>query len=129
MKATLSGIVEHGKQLGRQLGYPTANLALDSLVGSIPSSGVYAARCTLQNQQTFWAMVNVGYRPTVDGDVHRLSVEAHLLNYDGDLYGQTLQLELCHFIREERKMASLEELKCQLTHDLAAVRGMSSSPQ
>lgn len=118
----LEGIVVHGKQLGRQLGYPTANLSLAQLKGELPSAGVYAAWATLADGSRRRAMVNIGYRPTVDAQHHTLSVEAHLDDFDGDLYGQMLCLSIVSRIRDERKMASLEQLQEQLAHDLAEVK-------
>ena len=116
----LQGIVVHGQQLGRKLGFPTANLGLDKLKGNVPPTGVYAAQCMLPDGRMYKAMVNVGFRPTVDKLSHRLSIEAHLLNFEGDLYGQMLQLVLLSHIREERKMESLEQLRQQLAADLRA---------
>lgn len=118
---SLQGVVVHGRQLGRKLGFPTANLSPDKMSGVIPSTGVYAAIATLQDQRRFKAMVNVGFRPTVDPQLQHLSVEAHLSGFDGDLYGQTIQLFILHRIRDERRMASLEQLSAQLSEDLQAV--------
>ena len=120
---TLTGTVIHGHQLGRRLGYPTANLDPATLTGELPATGVYAAHCLLPDGGTYWAMVNVGYRPTVtEGSEKELSVEAHLIDYTGDLYGQALRLTLLSRIRDERRMHSLEELAEQLTLDLKEVR-------
>lgn len=126
LPSTLEGIVVHGKQLGRRLGFPTANLSPEQLVGSIPSNGVYAAIATLQDGRRFKAMVNVGYRPTVDASRNLLSVEAHLSGFDGDLYGQKLSLLILSRIRDERRMASLEQLSAQLSQDLQAVNACIS---
>ncbi len=118
----LSSIVVHGHQLGRKLGYPTANLGLDTLKGNVPPSGVYAAQCLLPDGSSWLAMVNVGFRPTIDNLSHCLSIEAHLLDYEGDLYGQILHLTLTRRIRDERRMSSLDELRHQLATDLEACR-------
>ncbi len=117
----ISGVIVHGKQLGRQLGYPTANLCIDQLLGQLPAAGVYAAWATLPDGQQFPAMVNVGYRPTVDTSRHELSVEAHLAGFNGDLYGQMLSLKIVDRIRDERRMESLDQLRSQLTLDLQSV--------
>ncbi len=117
----IAGTIVHGRQLGRQLGYPTANLCVEQLHGQLPEAGVYGAWATLSDGQRFPAMVNVGYRPTVDANHHDLSVEAHLVGFSGDLYGQLLSLEITERIRDERRMNSLEELKSQLTIDLQSV--------
>lgn len=114
---TLEGVVVHGHQLGRRLGYPTANLSLTDPEAVIPKNGVYAALATLQDGSWYKAMVNIGYRPTVDND-HRLTIEAHLIGFDGDIYDQTLSLSFTDRIRDERKMESLDDLKAQLAKDL-----------
>jgi len=121
LPSTLEGIVVHGQQLGRRLGFPTANLSLDDLLGTIPATGVYAAIATLPDGHRFKAMVNVGYRPTVDASHHSLTVEAHLCRYEGDLYGQRIRLDIMSRIRDERRMTSLEQLTAQLALDLQAV--------
>jgi len=126
LPSRLEGIVVHGKQLGRRLGFPTANLSPEQLTGDVPSTGVYAAIATLQDGRQFKAMVNVGFRPTVDEQHNRLSVEAHLSGFDGDLYGQRIELLVLSRIRDERRMASLEQLSAQLAQDLQAVNACIS---
>ena len=113
----LTGTVIHGRQLGRRLGYPTANIDTHSRTSVIPS-GVYAGWAMLANGRRYPAMVNVGYRPTVDTTEHKLSVEAHLHGFTGDLYGQIIDINLVSRIRDERKMDSLDELQTQLGKDL-----------
>lgn len=117
----ISGIVVHGKQLGRQLGFPTANLCVEKLHGQLPAAGVYGAWATLSDGRRFPSMVNIGYRPTVDPTHHDLSVEAYLAGFSGDLYDQTLSLDITERIRDEKRMNSLEELRAQLTQDLQSV--------
>lgn len=112
----LSGKVVHGQQLGRQLGFPTANIALPAPPSALPN-GVYAAWAQLADGTTYRAMVNIGFRPTVDAG-HRISIEAHLLGFSGQLYDQQLSLTLVAKMRDERKMHGLEELKKQLETDL-----------
>lgn len=124
----LESIVVHGQQLGRKIGYPTANLGLDTLIGDVPPTGVYATRCILQDGRHFKAMLNIGYRPTVDSDDHQLSVEAHILNFNEDIYGQHIKLIVVSRIRSERKMGSLAELSAQLAKDMAEVERISSLP-
>lgn len=118
----LSGIVVHGHQLGRLLGFPTANLCTSHLTGQIPSPGVYAAWTLLSDGSRYASMVNIGYRPTVDSPDHDLSVEVHLLDFAGDLYDTTISVDFVCRIRDERKMDSLEQLKQQLATDLLCVR-------
>lgn len=117
----LESIVVHGQQLGRKIGYPTANLGLEMLIGEVPATGVYASRCILQDGRQYKAMLNVGYRPTVDNDDHQLSIEAHILNFDEDIYGQRIRLVITRRIRDERKMNSLADLSEQLSKDLEEV--------
>lgn len=113
----LEGVVIHGHQLGRKLGFPTANLDPFNADKIIPSNGVYAAEVLLSDGQVFPSMVNIGFRPTVDKEMKRLSVEAHLIGFEGDLYDQTITIKFIDRIRDERKMSSLEELKEQLRKD------------
>lgn len=117
----IESIVVHGQQLGRKLGYPTANLCIASLDGQMPETGVYAARCILQDGRVFKAMLNVGYRPTVDRTSHELSVEAHLLGFDEDIYDQRIRIVILKRIRDERRMNSLDELASQLAIDMREV--------
>jgi len=113
----LEGLVIHGHQLGRKLGFPTANLDPFNADKIIPSNGVYAAHVFLPNGDVYPSMVNIGFRPTVDKELNRLSVEAHLIGFEGDLYDQTITISFVERIRDERKMSSLEELKTQLSRD------------
>lgn len=119
--ATLEGTVVRGKQLGRKLGFPTANLDLEELTGTVPPTGVYAAECVLPDGRMILSMVNIGYRPTVDNQEHQLSIEAHLIDFSADLYGQRLRLLITDRIRDERKMDSIEQLREQLVRDLKAI--------
>lgn len=121
MYSQLESIVVHGQQLGRKIGYPTANLGLEMLVGEVPETGVYATRCILQDGRQYKAMLNVGYRPTVNSDDHQLSIEAHILGFDEDIYGQKITLVITKRIRDERKMNSLADLSSQLARDLEEV--------
>jgi len=124
MSIRLGGTVVHGQQLGRRLGFPTANLDVGEILPPLPASGVYAAWATLADGRTFRAMVNVGYRPTVDATRKNLSIEAHLDGFAGDIYGQRLSLDLVCWLRDERKMSSLQELQAQLQNDLQTVRAI-----
>ena len=124
MSIRLGGTVVHGQQLGRRLGFPTANLDVGEILPPLPASGVYAAWATLADGRTFRAMVNVGYRPTVDATRKNLSIEAHLDGFAGDIYGQRLSLDLVCWLRDERKMSSLQELQAQLHNDLQTVRAI-----
>jgi riboflavin kinase/FMN adenylyltransferase len=115
----LAGRVVEGDRLGRQLGFPTANLDTNGLV--LPPNGVYAAEARYQ-AQTRPAVLNVGFRPTLNRPSPQLRVEAHLLDFSGELYGQELELVLVARLREERPFQSLQALRDQIAQDVAAAR-------
>lgn len=112
----LDGIVTTGKQLGRTIGFPTANLQPDE-ARMIPGEGVYASRATLASGESYPAMVNIGRRPTVDVAGAPLSVEAHLVGFEGNLYDSQLNLQFMRRLRGERKFDSVEALRSQLEAD------------
>ncbi len=115
---SLEGTVIKGDQRGRTIGFPTANLAVwDELL--LPSNGVYATHVLLGDDR-FAAATNVGVRPTVNG--RQRLVEAHLLNFDRDLYGQTIRLEFVSYIRPEQKFSGLPALKAQINADVLEVK-------
>lgn len=115
---TVTGRVVKGKQRGRAIGVPTANLAIwhEQI---IPPNGVYAGWARLGDER-FIAATNIGMRPTFGED--RLSIEAHLLDFERDIYGASLELSFEERLRPERKFASLPELKHQIALDIAAAR-------
>lgn len=117
---TLSQVVGHGRRIGRTIGVPTVNLAIPSHV-LVPAYGVYATRVYLADGTDYAAVTNVGTRPTVSqgGDV---TVEPWLLDFDGDLYGQTVRVEFYRHLRQEIRFDSLEALKAQIAADAAATR-------
>jgi riboflavin kinase/FMN adenylyltransferase len=115
----LSGEVIRGDGLGRQLGFPTANLDTTGLV--LPPGGVYAAYALLEGAR-HPAVLNIGYRPTVHDVKPQLRVEAHLLDFEGDLYGKTLDVVFMGRLRDEKKFGSLDELRAQIAQDIAAAR-------
>lgn len=111
----LHGEVIQGHQRGRTIGIPTANLrATDQL---IPCDAVYAARCSVDGT-SYPAAVSIGTMPTFGENVRQ--VEAHLIGFDGDLYGRTLLVELVDWLRDQRKFSGVEELKRQLSRDISA---------
>lgn len=116
---SLTGMVVQGAQLGRQLGFPTANLDVTGLV--VPPHGVYAARVRVDGSDRA-AAVNIGVRPTVENASPSLHVEAHLLDFSGDLYNRTLDVEFVEQLREEKKFAGLDELKAQIADDVGRTR-------
>lgn len=116
----LTGTVVAGKQLGRKLGIPTANLLLTEGL-TVPRFGVYACRVFLDG--TYYpAVTNIGIRPTVSGS--GITVEPWILDYSGDLYGREITLEFFHFLRPEQKFPSLEALKQQIHADAIQSRDL-----
>ncbi len=109
---TIEGIVQKGERRGSGIGFPTANLQLKDYLR--PALGVYAARAHYGGK-TYKAAVNIGIRPTVGGE--NILLEAHLLNFSGDLYGKHLAIELIAFLRGEQKFPSLDALKAQIGKD------------
>lgn len=121
---TLSGTVVRGDQLGRTLGYPTANLDPDA--GKlVPGHGIYAVRVIAEDGTPHDGLASLGTRPTFDG--RDVRVEAHLLDYDGDLYGQRLTLAFVQFLRSERRFASAEALIVQMDEDAVIGRQVLAS--
>ncbi len=125
---SLSGIVVPGDQRGRTIGVPTANIAPHH-ERLIPASGVYACRAwveaPLEQKVVYKAAVNIGVRPTFDGNSQALHVEAHLLDFTGDLYGQTVYLEFIARLRGEQKFGSIQDLVAQIRKDIAVTRELA----
>lgn len=117
---TLSDRVSHGKKLGSTLGFPTVNLRLKENVLS-PAKGVYATKVILENGETHPAVTNVGTRPTVD-DGNQLTIEGFILDFQGDLYGQKIQMEFYKYLREERKFPSFAALTAEVMHNAEQTR-------
>jgi len=115
----ISGRVIEGDRIGQQLGFPTANLDVTGLV--LPPNGVYAAHAVV-GRETHRAVLNIGHRPTLQSPNPQLRVEAHLLDFTGDLYGQELEIEIGEKLRDEKKFASLDELKAQISRDIAEAK-------
>ena len=114
---TLSGTVTHGAGRGRTLGFPTANVAPTRPV--LVAAGVYACTAEVGGRKER-AVVNVGVRPTFNETT--LAVEAYLLDFSGDIYGQTITLTFMSRIREERRFPSVEALRTQIESDVAEAR-------
>lgn len=110
----LNGLVVKGQQIGRFIGFPTANIHIPNDYKLIPHDGVYAVEVKVEGV-LYKAMLNIGNRPTVDGT--RKTVEAHLFDFQGDLYNKLVTVYFREFIREEKKFESLEALKNQLVQD------------
>ena len=111
----LKGIVARGEGRGREIGYPTANLALNDPRKLVPKRGVYATRVTLPDGDTRGGMMNIGRRPTFDE--MEVTVEVHLFDFEGDLYGETLSVQFLQRLRDEQKFDSADALATQLSED------------
>ncbi len=110
----ITGKVVKGQQLGRTIGYPTANISVREDYKLIPQNGVYVVQSTIQ-EKTVFGMMNIGNRPTVDGTLQ--TIEVHFLDFDQDLYTQNISVSLLKRLRSEQKFPSLDALKTQLHHD------------
>jgi riboflavin kinase/FMN adenylyltransferase len=115
----ISGRVVEGDRLGHKLGFPTANLDAANLI--LPPNGVYSG-CTKLKGLFYRVALNIGLRPTVASAKPQLRVEAHLLDFDGKLYGEDLEIEIGEKLREECKFASPEKLREQIVLDIAQVK-------
>jgi riboflavin kinase/FMN adenylyltransferase len=117
-----SAEVQHGERRGRELGYPTANL--NPTVGyCTPGHGVYAGRAQLAGGEVKLAAINVGMRPMFDSELGEL-IEAYLLDFDGELYGQRLRVEFLERLRGEEKFESVDALKQQMAADVESTRAL-----
>lgn len=117
---SLAGTVQAGDRLARQLGFPTANLEVAGL--ELPPAGVYAAHVHLASGGEFPAVLNLGVRPTVSGGAAAPRLEAHLLDFQGDLYGQEIEVEFACQLRAERRFPDLAALQRQIAEDVTAAR-------
>ena len=116
----LTGTVRHGRGLGSSRLFPTANLIIPPHV-LVPSHGVYVTRATLEDGTSYAAVTNVGTRPTVNSGSD-ITVEACLLDFEGDLYGKTLRVEFFQHLRDEIRFDSLDALKAQIAADADTTR-------
>jgi riboflavin kinase/FMN adenylyltransferase len=114
----IEGVVEHGDKRGRTIGYPTANLSLGKYLR--PRFGIYAVRGRLPDGRVLQGAANLGVRPTFEPAKELL--EPYFFDFDGDLYGQTIEVELISFLRPEQKFDGLEALKAQMDRDCAEAR-------
>ena len=110
----LTGTIVKGKQLGRTIGFPTANLKIDQNYKLIPKNGVYIVKSSIDGKIVY-GMMNIGTNPTVNGQTQ--TIETNFLDFDADLYDKNLTVELLHRIRSEEKFESLDALKNQLAQD------------
>ncbi len=121
---SLRGIVVKGQQLGRVLGYPTANLKLHRHTPLFLANGVYAVNITHEDN-LYKGMANIGIRPTLDQ--HELTVEVNLFDFDGNLYDQEIVVHFIDRIRDEMKFSNLDELKSQIAQDKISITEILNS--
>jgi len=114
----ISSRVVHGEHLGQQLGFPTANLDPTGL--ALPPNGVYAA-LTCVSGRPYRTALNIGFRPTVAQKSKMVHIEAHLLDFSDNLYGEELEVQIAEKLREERKFSSKSGLQEQIGRDISAV--------
>jgi riboflavin kinase/FMN adenylyltransferase len=118
----LTGLVMEGEQLGRSMGYPTANLSIQDSTKLIPANGVYAVKCYIDDK-VFCGMMNIGIRPTVSSQ-EMLTLEVHLFDFSDTIYGQFVHVHFISRIRNEQRFNSVNELKEQLNKDERMARAM-----
>jgi riboflavin kinase/FMN adenylyltransferase len=123
---SVSGVVERGDQRGRTLGMPTANLPIERRTG-VPPEGVYAGVVVRADGTRHPAAVSLGRRPTFYADSHELC-EAHLLDFSGDLYGETVTVVLTHFLRGQERFDGIDALIEQMRADCDAARAAVAGP-
>lgn len=114
----VSGKVVHGKALGRTVGMPTANLCIAK--DMLPESGVYATRIVI-GKKMFDSVTNIGTRPSVDQEQH-ITVETFIFDFSEDIYGETVSLEICKFLRPVQKFQDLKEVQEQVKKDIARTK-------
>ena len=119
----LTGTIVKGRKIGRTINFPTANIHIDETYKLIPKIGVYVVR-TLINDKTYYGITSIGTNPTVNGDAK--TIETHLLDFEGDLYGETLEISFLKYIREEKKFESVQELQSAIEEDETFARAYLS---
>ncbi len=118
----VEGVVIGGNRLGRKLGFPTANIAIDDDLAV--ENGVYCSKVFVEGEE-YVAMTNVGVRPSVDGS--RRLLETHLFDFEGLLYGLKLRVELYDKIRDEKKFSSVDELREQIAKDFNKIKELMAN--
>jgi riboflavin kinase/FMN adenylyltransferase len=114
---SLTGNVVIGRKLGRTIGFPTANIEPD-IIKMLPRTGVYAV-WGFAGDEKYMGMMNIGFRPTVEKSSLHKTLEVHLINFEGDLYGKEITVTFANRLRDEVKFSGIEELKAQLNKDKA----------
>lgn len=111
---SITGTIVKGKQLGRTIGFPTANIKIAEDYKLIPKNGVYIVKCNI-NEKHYFGMMNIGNRPTVDGT--NTTIEINIFDFDQEIYDEQITVEFLDFIRDEQKFDSIDELKNQIQKD------------
>jgi riboflavin kinase/FMN adenylyltransferase len=128
MLVVSEGVVVEGDHRGRELGFPTANVELASAV-DLPEDGVYAGYAERADHSIYAAAISVGHRPTFYGDGSPRLLEAFLLDFDGDLYGEQLIVTITALVRGQAHFAGRDELIAQIAADVARVRELAPLPE
>ena len=123
MGVFVEGIVVEGDHRGRQLGFPTANVLPNASV-ALPDEGVYGGYAERADGSRYVAAISVGRRPTFYDAAGPCLVEAYLLDFDGDLYGEVLRIEITDRVRSQQRFSSTDELITQIRRDVATVRAI-----
>lgn len=119
----LSGRVVGGQQLGRRMGYPTANIEVNEHFKLVPPDGVYACKVHVEGK-LYGGMLNIGYRPTVNHNVDHRSLEVHIFDFNRDIYSEEIQVEFLTRVRSEMKFENIDILKKQLRNDEIKIRAI-----
>ncbi|MFN8287861.1 MAG: bifunctional riboflavin kinase/FAD synthetase [Chitinophagales bacterium] len=122
---TISGMVVRGLQNGRKLGYPTANIQVDDEFKLIPRKGVYTVRVKV-NEQWHGGMMSIGFNPTFEGK--QQTIEVNIFDFDADIYGNKITVEFIHYIRDEKKFNSLDDLIAAIKNDEVVSREILLAP-
>ncbi len=123
----LSGHVVEGNHIGRQMGFPTANIHPYNPNKLIPMNGVYAIRAEMKGE-AYGGMLNIGFRPTIDSASAVKTIEAHLFDVTGDFYGEHIVIHFISRVRDEMRFKGLEELKNQLSRDKIVIQELLFEP-
>jgi riboflavin kinase / FMN adenylyltransferase len=124
----IEGVVEHGDERGRTIGFPTANVAVAAGV-VLPPEGVYAGWYERPDGSRYMAAINIGRRPTFYPENGALLVEAFLLDFDGDLYGEHATVHVVQFLRGEARFDSVDDLVAQMHRDVDETRRLLATPE
>ena len=112
----LEGVVAEGDKIGREIGYPTANIQLQDITKLVPGDGVYAVQLIIGNEQlAMKGMMSIGIRPTIGNS--KRAIEVNIFDFDKDIYGEKIRVYIKNFIREQKKFSGLEELKIEIAKD------------